>query len=72
MDSELFQHLINLISPRTEKKNAAMRDAVSAEGILSVTLRYLATGNSYQDLKFSTAIAPQLLSRIVHDTCTVI
>jgi hypothetical protein len=52
MDSELFQNLLNLISPRIEKKNTAMSDAVSAEEILSVTLRYLATRNSYQDLKF--------------------
>jgi hypothetical protein len=58
MDSELFQHLLNLISPRIEKKNSVMRNAVSAEERLSVTLRYLATGNSYQDLKFSIAISP--------------
>jgi hypothetical protein len=49
-----------------------MRDAVSSEERLSVTLRYLATGNSYQDLKFSTAISPQLLSRIVPEICAVI
>jgi hypothetical protein len=45
-----------------------MRDAVSAEEKLTVTLRYLATGNSYQELKFSTAISPQLLSTIVPET----
>ena len=38
-----------------------MREAVSAEERLSVTLRYLATGNNYEDYKFSAALPPQLL-----------
>ena len=42
-----------------------MREAVSADKRLSVTLRYLAMGNIYEDLKFSTAILPQLLGRII-------
>ena len=44
--------------------------AVSAEERLSVTLRYLATGNSYEDLKFSAAISPQILGRTMPETCT--
>jgi hypothetical protein len=56
MDSELFQNLLRVVRPRIEKKNTVMREAVSAEERLSVTLRYLATGNSYEDLKFSAAI----------------
>ena len=49
-----------------------MREAVSAEERLSVTLRYLATGNSYKDLKFSAAMSPQLLDRIIPETCIAI
>jgi hypothetical protein len=45
-----------------------MRD-VSAEERLAVTLRYLATGNSYEDLKCSTAVSPQLLGRIIPEAC---
>lgn len=32
-----------------------MRKAVSAEERLIATIRYLAVGNSYEDLKFTTA-----------------
>lgn len=49
-----------------------MREAVSAEERLIATLRYLAVGNSYEDLKFTTAISPQLLGRIIPETCTAI
>lgn len=49
-----------------------MREAVSTEERLIATLRYLAVGNSYEDLKFTTAISPQLLGRIIPETCTAI
>ena len=49
-----------------------MRDAVSAEERLSATLKFLATGKSYEDLKFSTAISSQLLGKIIPEVCTAI
>jgi hypothetical protein len=49
-----------------------MKGAVSAEGRLSVALRYLATGNSYKVLTFSTIISPKLLRRVVSETCAII
>ena len=39
---------------------------------LSVTLRFLATGRSYEDLKFSAAISPQALGVIIPETCAAI
>lgn len=49
-----------------------MGAAVSAEEILSVALRFLVTRNSFVDLKFSTSISPQLLSKIIPEICAVI
>lgn len=53
-----------------------MRKVFSAEEqLLIATLKYLATDNSYEDLKFTTAISPQLLGRIartISETCTAI
>ena len=48
-----------------------MRDAFSAEERLSATLRFLATRESYKDLKFNTVISPQLLG-IIPEVCTAI
>jgi hypothetical protein len=49
-----------------------MRYAVSPRERLTITLRYLATGNSYEDLKFLSAISPQLLGKIILETCWAI
>lgn len=72
MNEECFEYLLNKIRYRIEKVNTIMRESVTAEERLTATLRYLATGNSYEDLKFSTAISPQLLSKIIPETCTAI
>lgn len=41
-----------------------MRQAIPVRDRLSVTLRYLATGNSFQDLSYSVRIAPNTLSQL--------
>lgn len=46
MVQELFDLLLELVRPYIEKQDTK----------LAATLRYLATGNSYEDLKFSTGI----------------
>ena len=47
-----------------------MRDAIPLSQRLSITLRYLATGNTFEDLKFISAISPQLIGIIVMETFT--
>jgi hypothetical protein len=42
-----------------------MRRAVTPHERLSVNLRFLATGRSYNDLKFSAAISPPALGVII-------
>lgn len=49
-----------------------MREAISVNERLSITLRYLATGNTFEDLKFLSAISPQSISSIVLETCQAI
>lgn len=46
-----------------------MRNSISAHERLSVILRFLATGRSYEDLKFSVVISPQALGKIIPETC---
>lgn len=72
MDHKCFNILLNLVSPIITKQNTNMRNAVTAEERLIVTLRYLATGREYADLRFSSAISPQLLSKIIPETCKAI
>lgn len=44
LSKEHFQELLNMISPVIQKENTRLREAIPPEQRLSVTLRYLATG----------------------------
>nr|CAI5840130.1 unnamed protein product [Callosobruchus analis] len=72
MNEECFQLLLSSIKPHITKKDTVMRESISAEERLLVTLRYLATGRSMEDLKFSAIISPQALGNIIPETCKYI
>ncbi|CAK1591625.1 unnamed protein product [Parnassius mnemosyne] len=69
MSEEIYLNLLSLVSPLIRRKDTVMRNAISPHERLTATLRFLATGRSYEDLKFSTIISPQALSSIIPDTC---
>lgn len=72
MDDTCFKELLSMVKPLISKKNTKMRKAITAEERLIVTLRYLATGRSLEDLKFSAIISPQALGNIIPETCDCI
>lgn len=72
MENHTFYELLNLVRPYIEKQNIVMRESISAEERLVATLRFLATGRSYEDLKFSCAISAQALGKIIPETCWAI
>ena len=51
----IYQELLEMITPAIKKEDTVMRDAISVGEHLSTTLRFLATGQSFEDLKFLTA-----------------
>lgn len=72
MDSNNFSDLLELVSPLISKQNTQMRESISAEQRLMTTLRYLATGRSFEDLKFSTGISAPSLCKLIPETCKAI
>lgn len=72
MDEEVFNCLLNMVSPYIVKQNTVMRESISPRERLSITLRYLATGTTFEDLKFSTYTSPITISCIVMETCKAI
>lgn len=46
-----------------------MRDPIKPHQRIAVTLAFLARGNSYEHLKFFTAISPHTIRKIVIETC---
>lgn len=69
MDSSSFYTLLDKIKFKIKKQDTIMRKSISPEERLTATLRFLATGRSYEDLKYSTGISPAAMSTIVPETC---
>lgn len=72
MDEETYLELLSIISPLIRKQDTILRQAITPHERLTATLRFLATGRSYEDLKFSTVISPQALGQIIPETCDAI
>lgn len=49
-----------------------MRESIFSSERLSITLLYLATGNTFEDLKFLSATSPLSTNNIVKETCQTI
>lgn len=72
MNEDLYNELLEMVTPKILKKDTPMRDAISVNQRLSITLRFLATGNTFADLKFISAISEQSIGIIVNETCEAI
>lgn len=72
MRGDLFDRLVELVTPYTQRQNTNMRECISPKERLSVTLRFLATGESYRSLEHSTRIPACTISRIIPEMCRVI
>lgn len=72
MDEQTYSELLSLLTPLIKRQDTVMRKAISPHERLTATLRFLATGRSYEDLKFSTLISPQALGVIIPETCVAI
>ncbi|KAF2883737.1 hypothetical protein ILUMI_22426 [Ignelater luminosus] len=72
MDMDTYMDLLSLVTPEILKKDTGMRRAITPYERLTASLRFLATGRSYIDLEFTTAVSKQSLSCIVPETCKAI
>lgn len=69
MDQDQFQEILQLVTPIIQREDTVMRESISPAERLAVTLRFLATGESFTSLSFTFRISRQAISRIVIDTC---
>lgn len=72
MSGNTFNMLLGLVRPYMTRQNTHLRSCISVEERLAVTLRYLATGRYFEDLKFSAIMSPYSISCAVMETCEVI
>ncbi|XP_072010865.1 uncharacterized protein [Engystomops pustulosus] len=68
----LFDQLVAELRPALTFHDTRLRKCISVEERLLVTLRFLATGNSFSSLHFTFLIGTSTIARIVNHTCVVI
>ncbi|KAJ8912407.1 hypothetical protein NQ315_013473 [Exocentrus adspersus] len=71
-DMKTYDILFYLVREALTKQNIPMREAIGPEERLMATLRFLATGRLYENLKCSVEISAQALGYIIPETCAVI
>ena len=67
MSKERFDHLLSMVRHKITKKNTQLRESISAEERLVITLRYLASGMAQQDLCWNFRIGRTTASNIVRE-----
>lgn len=67
-----FELLLKLVQPKISKTNTKFREAIPASERLAVTLRFLATGDSYHSLMYAMKISKQAISVFVPEVCDAI
>lgn len=64
-----FEELLQMIGPKIARIDTKYRPAISPSIRLAVTLRFLASGDSYTSLMYTFKISKQSISSIVPETC---
>jgi hypothetical protein len=67
-----FGELLELITPLIQREDANMREAISPKQRSFATLHFLASGLTFENLKFETAIAAQTLGKIIIEMCEAV
>ncbi|XP_073471047.1 uncharacterized protein [Aquarana catesbeiana] len=72
MSVPLFDDLLERLRPRLTRMDTVMRSSVSPEERMLVTLRFLATGQSYASLHHYFLLGLSTVSKIIKETCVAI
>lgn len=72
MNEETFNKLLAMLHSSITKKDTNMRQAVSSRDRLAITLRFLATGETYASLSTSLRVPACTISLIVPQVCKAI
>ena len=72
MDLATFESLLSEIETDLKKQDTPMRNAIPPAEQLAVTLRYLATAESYTSLQYQFRIGKGTLSAIIPKVCNAI
>ncbi|KAI8432792.1 hypothetical protein MSG28_013744 [Choristoneura fumiferana] len=72
MAPEDFDHLLSLTIEKIRKSSTNFRDSIPAYDKLAVTLRFLATGDSYESLMYFTKMSKSTICNAISEVCAAI
>lgn len=72
MSFAVFEYLLDKISPMISKQDTDFRDSIPAKYRLAITLRFIASGDSYKSLHYLFKVSPQIISKIIPEVCKAI
>ncbi|KAI5693506.1 hypothetical protein M8J75_000389 [Diaphorina citri] len=72
MSRNCFHYILNKIAEDLTKQNTTFREAITPQEKLAVTLRFLATGDSYRTIAFNYRLGHSTVQTIVQDVCIAI
>nr|CAH7722234.1 unnamed protein product [Callosobruchus chinensis] len=72
MTAEDFERLIILVGPKISKMDTKFRKAIPVQDRLAITLRFLATGDSFTSLQYLFNASKQRISIIIEETCNAL
>lgn len=67
-----FEVFLNKIGPKIAKMNTNLRKCIHIKEILAVTLRFLATGDSYKNFQYLFKRSKQNISVIIPEVCSAL
>lgn len=67
-----IEYLCSLVAMKIKKCDTNYREAITVSERVLITLRYLATGDSYTSLQYLFRVSKQSISTIVPGTCDAI
>ena len=71
MSPERFELLLQLTSQKLSKRDTYFKKSILAAERLTLTLRFLASGDSQKSLSFAFRIGTTTVSNIIKETCNV-
>ncbi len=69
---DMFHKLLQVVGPRITKNHTWFRQSINPDLKLAITLRFLATGDSYRTLMYGFRVARNTICSIVRDVCEAI
>ena len=69
---ELFVEMYERLGPLLEKQDTSLRKSLELRLKIAITLRYMATGNSYKSLQYGFRVAHNTISKFVPEVCEAI